>query len=144
MTGALESLRAYTSLIDLRKGKVSAREEEEKGGIYFVETGWMKVHVLMGHMDARLPASMMDPEPSFRVARIGQGWVIGGIDATLADGLHLNTSHGGGVYTAIADCRLHHLPSNAIRELEQANPSLSVQLYKLISFLAAKGFQRPY
>lgn len=163
MSAALESLREYTSVIELKEGEVLVREEDS-GGIYFVETGLMRVtptadfastlsiksgatwqrslrqkgsNISVGHMNARLrSSSVVDQEQTFRVARVGQGWVIGGIDATLADGLHFSTNPG--VYMAVTDCRLHHLPSKAIQDLEQSNPLVSIHLYKLMSFLTSK------
>lgn len=154
MARALESLRDYASPIELVKGEVLVRDN---GGIYFVETGLMRVTadvsstlsvvggatlqqtdsgLTIGHMDARLRTNLVNKEQTFRVARVGQGWVIGGIEVTSTDELHFITHPG--VYMAVTDCRLHHLPSKAIRELEQTSPSLSMQLYKLMSFLATK------
>ena len=70
-------------------------------------------------------------EQTFRLARIGQGWVIGSIET--ANGLH-----NPGIHVAIAPCRLHHLPHSIIQEMETKNPTLSMNLYKLLSLLATK------
>jgi CRP-like cAMP-binding protein/anti-anti-sigma regulatory factor len=68
---------------------------------------------------------------SFRLARIGQGWVIGGIEA--ANGMKRP-----GIHVAITSCRLHHLPESAVLLAEEENPKLAMSLYKMISHLATK------
>lgn len=101
------------SPIELKEGGILIRDDDN-GGIYFVETGLMRVTpavgfsstlnsrqvvvdpslLSIGHMDARLRRSLVDKEQTFRLARVGQGWVIGGIEATSADGLHFTTNPG--------------------------------------------------
>lgn len=70
-------------------------------------------------------------EQTFRLARIGQGWIIGGIEVS-------NGMKKPGIHVAISECRLHHLPFKAITEAEQSNPMLAMHLYKLLSHLATK------
>jgi CRP-like cAMP-binding protein len=70
-------------------------------------------------------------EQSFRLARIGQGWIIGGIET--ANGMKRP-----GVHIAMSPCRLHHLPSSAIKQAETVNPKLAMSLYKMLSHLATK------
>jgi len=70
-------------------------------------------------------------EKSVRVARIGQGWIIGSLDT-------IGEASDRGVHEAISHCRLHHLPLSAIREVERTNPTLAMNLYKTLSFLSNK------
>ncbi|GAX27165.1 hypothetical protein FisN_13Lh286 [Fistulifera solaris] len=138
---ALEALRDYTSLVELVPGDVLVRDE---GGIYCVETGVLKRTALnqttwqpsWRHRNIHPPTigqfhasnrRMTDLEKSFRVARVGPGWIIGGMEEEER-----------GDYEAMTPCRLHHLPLSVMRTLEQSHPTLSIQLYKLLSFLNAK------
>ena len=68
---------------------------------------------------------------SFRLARIGPGWVIGGLESC-AD------LRNPGIYKAITKCRLHHLPIAIIENLEKDNPALVLSLFKMISHLMAR------
>jgi CRP-like cAMP-binding protein len=142
MATALEALCGYTSLVELTPGDVLARE---KGGIYFVETGLLKRTALnqttwqpswrhrnihpptIGQFHASSSRRSADLEQSFRVARVGPGWIIGGMEEEER-----------GDYEALTPCRLHHLPLSAMRTLEQSHPTLMIQLYKLLSFLTTK------
>ena len=100
--------------------------------------------VSLGHLTARSSSvgrqdniikerrSRQHDEQAFRLARIGQGWVIGSIE----------TSSGGfakpGVHLAMAPCRLHHLRRSKIIEAEQKDPRTMLNLYKLMSLLSSK------
>jgi CRP-like cAMP-binding protein len=70
-------------------------------------------------------------EQTFRLARIGQGWIIGDIE--VANGMKKP-----GIHVAISECRLHQLPFSAITEAEQSNPMLAMHLYKFLSHLSTK------
>lgn len=98
----------------------------------------------IGHLDARLNTVAMKaaqwkeqhaqqdiPEQTFRLAKFGQGWIIGGIEE--ANGMKRP-----GVYVAVSDCRLHHLSHEAILEVEASNPALAMHLFKVLSLLASK------
>lgn len=171
----LRDLRKYTRPIELEPGDVLVREQDDHG-LYFVETGLMRVRHASGHSTMNMSAysnsisrgtdastgaynpsssslGRMDPragtlgrqfsmwkeqatrkdtaEQGFRLARIGQGWVIGGIEAS-------NGMRNPGVHVAISNCRLHHLPGKAIKEVEKTNPTLAMNLYKLLAHLSTK------
>jgi len=68
---------------------------------------------------------------TFRLARIGPGWVCGAIEA--GSGLR-----NPGVHKAVSQCRLHHLPFSKIEELENENPVLILRLHKMLSLLMAR------
>lgn len=73
-------------------------------------------------------------EQTFRLARVGQGWVIGSIQAATANEIR---SHAG-VHVAETDCLLHFLPYKCVLEMETEKPALAMALYKLMSLLATK------
>ena len=75
-----------------------------------------------------------DPDRPFRLARVGPGWLIGSIEAATNREEHRHA----GVYLAVTDCRLHFLPYRVVRWMEEENPQLSMNLYKLMSLLATK------
>ena len=68
---------------------------------------------------------------SFRVARIGPGWVAGTWEAVIGRRRQ-------GEQVAVTHCRLHHLPYSKIVEIEKENPKLILSLYKLLSYLMAR------
>ena len=68
---------------------------------------------------------------SFRLARIGPGWVAGTLEAV--SGLRRQ-----GEYIAVTHCRLHHLPYSKVEMIEKENPRLVLDLYKLLSYLMAR------
>ena len=72
---------------------------------------------------------------SFRLSRIGQGWIIGSIEA--ANGMKKP-----GVYVAMSSCRLHYVPHSAIEQLQDgSDPShsrLAMHLYRVLAHLATK------
>jgi CRP-like cAMP-binding protein len=68
---------------------------------------------------------------TFRLARIGPGWVAGTLE-------YVAGMRHSGHHVAITDCRLHHLPYSRLQEIEKSNPSLVLSLYKLLSYLMAR------
>eukprot|EP00980_Cylindrotheca_fusiformis_P000207 scaffold42_cov133-Cylindrotheca_fusiformis.AAC.4 len=79
-------------------------------------------------------ASLLNTErnsQTFRVARIGPGWVAGTLE-------YVSGMRRAGDHMAITDCRLHHLPYSRLQEIEQSDPSLVLSLYKLLSYLMAR------
>jgi CRP-like cAMP-binding protein len=68
---------------------------------------------------------------TFRLARIGPGWVTGTIEA-------VSGMQRPGDTIAVDHCRLHHLPFSKIKEVEKTNPALILHLYKLLSYLMAR------
>lgn len=71
-------------------------------------------------------------EQTFRLARIGQGWILGSIEMA---------THGmkrPGTHVASSDCRLHFLSADAIHRAETEKPIAVMHLYKLLAFLATK------
>lgn len=121
-------------------------------GLFFIESGVMKVEHStvatvnrgtirgssgsIGVLGPRIgPSPLLDSDKenpqTFRLARIGPGWVAGTLE--YVSGIRV-----GGDHIAITDCRLHHLPYSQLQEIEKANPSLVLSLYKLLSFLMAR------
>lgn len=70
-------------------------------------------------------------QQSFRLARIGQGWIIGSIEAS-------NGMKKPGVHIALSSCRLHHLPESALHEMQNVDPKLAMHLYRVLAHLATK------
>lgn len=68
---------------------------------------------------------------TFRLARLGPGWVAGTLECV--SGISPSGNH-----VALTDCRLHHLPYSRLEEIEKSNPSLVLCLYKLLSHLLAR------
>jgi CRP-like cAMP-binding protein len=68
---------------------------------------------------------------TFRLARIGVGWVAGTLEAV--SGMQRR-----GEQVAVDYCRLHHLPFSRVQELEKENPALVLSLYKFLSYLMAR------
>jgi CRP-like cAMP-binding protein len=68
---------------------------------------------------------------TFRLARIGPGWVAGTTE-------YISGMRQLGDHIAVTHCRLHHLPYSRLQEIEKSNPSLVLSLYKLLSYLMAK------
>lgn len=71
-------------------------------------------------------------EQTFRLARIGQGWILGSIEMA---------THGmkrPGTHLASSPCRLHFLSADAVHEAETKDPTAVMHLYKLLAFLATK------
>ena len=67
---------------------------------------------------------------TFRLARIGPGWVIGDHEA-------LSGLVSSGETVAVDYCRLHYISYETLEELETGNPMLILTLYKLLSRLNA-------
>lgn len=42
-----------------------------------------------------------------------------------------------GIHLAVTKCRLHHLPYSKMAEIEQTEPLLMLNLYKLLAYLIA-------
>jgi len=177
----LIDFRQYTEAIELAPDDVLFRDSSDDDGLYFIETGHLKVRHASGHSTMRRSfssetlqntptPSLFDPtssighldarsdtlgrkmatwkknltrseqqraeEHSFRLQRIGQGWIIGSIDSDMsgAGGAARDRS----VHVAITRARLHHLPLSAIREAERTHPALAMNLYKTVSYLSNK------
>lgn len=79
---------------------------------------------------AQLKDSRDPGTQTFRLARIGPGWVIGDHEA-------LSGLAPCGATIAVDRCRLHYISFDTLKELEQENPMLILQLYKLLSKLNA-------
>lgn len=67
---------------------------------------------------------------TFRLARIGPGWVIGNHEA-------LSGLESPGATIAVDRCRLHYISFDKLKDLEEGKPMLILQLYKLLSKLHA-------
>jgi CRP-like cAMP-binding protein len=72
-------------------------------------------------------------QTTFRLARIGPGWVIGDQEALLGGGLMTAS----GTTIAVEECRLHYISYDKLHSVEKENPMLILQLYKLLSKLHA-------
>lgn len=68
---------------------------------------------------------------TFRLARIGPGWVAG--TEEVVTGVRRE-----GDTVAVTHCRLHHLPFSEIERIETKHPRLVLHLYKLLSYLLAR------
>jgi CRP-like cAMP-binding protein len=68
---------------------------------------------------------------TFRLARIGPGWVIGSHEA-------LSGIQSQGVTVAVDCCRLYYISFLDLKELEKEKPMLILQLYKLLSKLETR------
>lgn len=86
----------------------------------------------IGREYARLKASNSAPQKrSFRLARVGAGWVVGTVEA-------VSGMENPGLHIAVTACRLHYLSYSQMEKLEINNPILMLQLYKLLSSMMAK------
>ena len=77
------------------------------------------------------PGAIAAQQHTFRLARIGPGWIIGSISEFSKQDIP-------GTYTALTPCRVHHLTFETIEELEIEQPVLILHLYKLLSHLASR------
>lgn len=82
---------------------------------------------------SRLNASKSG-EQTFRLARIGPGWVVGDHEA-------LSGLVNPGTVIAVDFCRLHYISFKQLDELEKENPLLILKLYKLLSKLHAMSYE---
>ena len=86
----------------------------------------------LGRQRAAMKAASRDNmTQTFRLARIGPGWVCGAIEG--ASGL----KHAG-VHVAVTNCRLHHLPFQKLEVMEEEHPYMILNLYKMLSHLMAR------
>lgn len=127
-----------TGLIRVQRTKVNTESGTKTPAFIYQDGG------SIGHLNARSQSigrettvwkktkqQTQHTEQCFRLARIGQGWIIGGIEAT-------NGMQKPGIHVAISACRLHHLPRTAIEAAERNSPHLAMNLYKALSHLATK------
>lgn len=77
------------------------------------------------------PGAMMAQNHTFRLARIGPGWMIGSLSDFIGQDIL-------GTFTALTPCRVHHLTFETIEELEVDKPVLILHLYKLCARLSAR------
>jgi len=68
---------------------------------------------------------------TFRLARIGPGWIVGSIEA-------FTGMKNPGVHIAVTKCRLHHLPYTKLQEIEEREPIIALKLVKLLALLLAR------
>eukprot|EP00551_Chaetoceros_affinis_P009095 CAMPEP_0203679028 /NCGR_PEP_ID=MMETSP0090-20130426/34041_1 /ASSEMBLY_ACC=CAM_ASM_001088 /TAXON_ID=426623 /ORGANISM="Chaetoceros affinis, Strain CCMP159" /LENGTH=703 /DNA_ID=CAMNT_0050546511 /DNA_START=230 /DNA_END=2341 /DNA_ORIENTATION=- len=90
-----------------------------------------KESALLKH--ARTVNEFSEQSHTIRLARIGPGFVVGSLEVALSS---FNYRHG--THTAVTPCRLHLLSHEAVREIEHENPSLAIEIYKMMSQLSAK------
>lgn len=146
-------MQQFTRVIEIKSGdSLYGFIDDVERGLFFIESGVMKVEhstsatvnrgTLRGASGSigafgpkiGLTSALVDSEKNpqtFRLARIGPGWVAGTLE--YVSGIRL-----GGDHVAITDCRLHHLPYSKLQEIERTDPSLVLSLYKLLSFLMAR------
>lgn len=139
---------------------VDGQSQNLERGLFFIECGILKVEHdtrvtatrgTMGSMGAYkgnyessmatdtlkriqercLVNSMASEAQTFRLARIGVGWVAGTLEAV--SGMEVQ-----GEQVAVDYCRLHHLPFSKMQMVEKENPTLALTLYKLLSYLMAR------
>ena len=75
-------------------------------------------------------ASQSEPT-NFRSARIGPGWIAGAAEAVSGEPRH-------GQVVAVTGCRLHHLSFAQVEAIEKENPTLVLNLYKLLAYMMAR------
>lgn len=112
----------------------------------------------IGRQLAQMKASMPDSTArTFRVARIGPGWVIGSLEALTGQAnpgsivagrilhlLRLIEARSSFDLTSIffslpvTSSRLHHIPFKSLEDIEDKHPLLILKLYKLMSLLLSK------
>ena len=68
---------------------------------------------------------------TFRLARVGPGWVIGCISEFTGQDIPGN-------FICMTESRVHYLPFETIQELEISKPVLIMHLYKLLAHLGAR------
>jgi len=68
---------------------------------------------------------------TFRLARVGPGWVIGCISEFTGQDIPGN-------FICMTESRVHYLPFETIQELEVSKPVLIMHLYKLLAHLGAR------
>jgi len=96
-----------------------------------------KLHARTGDLARKAASIKMNPRSTvgtnrtFRLARIGPGWVVGIVENALG---YRNP----GVHIAVSRCKLHCIPFHKIAKLEEENPLLLLRLYKLMSHLMAR------
>jgi len=78
-----------------------------------------------------LEASRNEEARTFRLARIGPGWIAGTLEA-------VSGRQRPGFHVAVTPCRLHHLPFSKIVEAEKENPTMVLSLYKLLAYMMAR------
>lgn len=74
--------------------------------------------------------SLPTTDETFRLARLGEGWVVGTMEFFF--------QRKEGIEIAVDECKLHHLPFSKIEEVEEEDPGLVLELYKLLSYLMAE------
>ena len=132
---------------------------EDDRGLIFIEHGILKVEKdptqslmrnsrsfgtlhSIGSMKARSPskAQLLSYEKkksthrrthTFRLARIGPGWIVGSTEA-------FTGLKNPGIHIAVTDCCLHHLPYEALQQIEKDDPILALKLLKLLAHLLAR------
>lgn len=89
----------------------------------------------IGREYASLKALNSTPQQqSFRLARVEAGWVVGTVEA-------VSGMENPGRHLAVTSCRLHYLSYSQIEKLEKQNPTLILQLYKLLSMALCRQHQ---
>lgn len=78
-----------------------------------------------------LEASRKENSQTFRLARIGPGWIAGTLEA-------VSGRQRPGDHVAVTHCRLHHLSFSKIVEVEKKNPAMVLSLYKLLAYMMAR------
>ena len=68
-----------------------------------------------------------------RLARIGPGFVVGSMEVCTS-----SFNYHQGIHTAVVPCRLHLLSNESIKLVENKNPRLALELYKMMSQLSAE------
>lgn len=68
---------------------------------------------------------------TFRLARIGPGWIVGSIEA-------FTGMKNPGIHIAVTKCRLHHLPYTKLQEIEENEPVMALKVLKLLALLLAR------
>ena len=143
-------------MLELQPGEALYEDGKSRNferGLFFIELGVLKVELETGNTATRRIDTMngtsggsgdtltrmkrcslldsISAEPqTFRLARLGVGWVAGTME--------FFQMKRPGNQVALDYCKLHHLPFSKIEEAELEDPALVLKLYKLLSYLMAQ------
>lgn len=83
------------------------------------------------HVDLKRQRAKTKHTQTFRLAKIGPGWVVGSIEA-------FTGLKNPGIHVAVTDCRLHHLSYDILQVIEKEDPALALKLLKLLAYLLGR------
>jgi len=164
----LVELRPYTTVVGLAAGESlfhnldGSDNNQRQRGLFFIEHGILRIErdafatntrtantlksinsndakrELSGygsltnlHAAALSKLTEQQNTRNVRIARFGSGWVVGALEG-------VSQMHSSGIHIAVTPCRLHLLPYEVISRLENEDPGLVLQLFKMMSLITAR------